>query len=392
MASLRLRRRRNDPESFAGEIGASDIVPLQERRQGQPGIQRRGPLEAPINSVPPAEAMPQIPPDAEAGRHTIHVRVGIVIIVPFFCMYEFWEKNCLLLISPSWDSGRDCLPGLAIIQAFPGPNSNFCVYLGALAMQKNQFPTIFGAFLGFVGLFAPGLTLLVGVQIDLLRGVHATVFGLVFTAVYRLWEIGYLTAERSSGRSLGLEPWWVVTAAVSYAENAWFRGAAFLLFSSHILLLFLVYARHSVSMCLADCTPRLHGYFGESNPGTFLKCKTFLRPIFSVPIYTTRALASLQRPLCNFSVVVVSFGQIACSSLPVFSFDQASSHSSRAICSNASLIVALAFPGTYLSAVYPESHSSHFPFFLSLLSFARLSPTLSFLLHVTKHLSPFVSQ
>ena len=88
MASLRLRRRRNDPEGLAGEIGATDIVPLQERRQDQLGIQRRGPLEAPINPAPPAEALPQIPPDAEAGRHTIHVRVGIAIIVLFFCMYK----------------------------------------------------------------------------------------------------------------------------------------------------------------------------------------------------------------------------------------------------------------------------------------------------------------
>lgn len=294
MASLRLRRRRrNDPEGLAEEIGTTDIVPLQERRQDQPEIQRRGPLEAPVNPVPPVEALPQIPPDAEAGRHTIHVNVGIVIIVLFFCMYKFFYNALLFLgkkqltidkpasfiavlvaraktktpplaldlfatmyvagtvifgggpvvipllrsyvVDPGWVSGRDFLLGLAIIQAFPGPNFNFGVYLGALAMQKSQFPTIFGAFLGFVGLFAPGLTLLVGVQsfwpilrrkkwiLDLLRGIHATAVGLVFTAVYRLWEIGYLTAERSSGRSLGLEPWWVVTAAVSYAENAWFR-------------------------------------------------------------------------------------------------------------------------------------------------------------------------
>lgn len=91
MASLRLRRRRrNDPEGLAEEIGTTDIVPLQERRQDQPEIQRRGPLEAPVNPVPPAEALPQILPDAEAGRHTIHVKVGIVIIVLFFCMYTFF--------------------------------------------------------------------------------------------------------------------------------------------------------------------------------------------------------------------------------------------------------------------------------------------------------------
>lgn len=90
MASLILKRRRNDPESLAEEIGTTDIVPLQERRQDQPGIQRRGPLEASTDLVPPAEAMPQIPPDAEEDRHTIHVRVGIVIIVLFFCMYKFF--------------------------------------------------------------------------------------------------------------------------------------------------------------------------------------------------------------------------------------------------------------------------------------------------------------
>ena len=57
----------------------------------------------------------------------------------------------------------------------------------------------------------------------MLRGINATAVGLVFTAVYRLWEIGYLTAERSDGRSLAEEPWWVVVAAVTYAETAWFK-------------------------------------------------------------------------------------------------------------------------------------------------------------------------
>lgn len=89
--ALRLRKkRRNDPEGLAAEIEAIDIIPLQELLQGQPGIQRRGPLEAQANSVSSAEVLPQIPPDAEAGRYTIHVRVGIVIIVLFFCMYKFF--------------------------------------------------------------------------------------------------------------------------------------------------------------------------------------------------------------------------------------------------------------------------------------------------------------
>jgi chromate transport protein ChrA len=138
------------------------------------------------------------------------------------------------VVDPGWVSSRDFLLGLAIIQAFPGPNFNFAVYLGALALQGSSFPTIFGAFLGFLGIFFPGIALAVAVQsfwsvlrrkkwiVDLLRGVNATAVGLVFTAVYRLWEIGYLTPEASQGSSLGLEPWWVAVAALTYAESAWF--------------------------------------------------------------------------------------------------------------------------------------------------------------------------
>ncbi|CAN9234539.1 unnamed protein product [Alternaria alternata] len=140
------------------------------------------------------------------------------------------------VVDPGWVSPRDFLLGLAIIQAFPGPNFNFAVYLGALsiASASTSTPTIVGAILGFIGIFFPGIVLAVGVQsiwqvmrtkawvLSLLRGINATAVGLVFTAVYRLWEIGYLTPESSNGRSLADEPWWVVVAALAYAETAWF--------------------------------------------------------------------------------------------------------------------------------------------------------------------------
>ncbi|KAJ5110276.1 chromate transporter-domain-containing protein [Penicillium argentinense] len=139
------------------------------------------------------------------------------------------------VVAPGWISGRDFLIGLAIIQAFPGPNFNFAVFLGALALQPTGFPTVFGAFLGWLGIFVPGLALAVAFQsfwsvlrrkkfvIHILRGVNATAIGLVFTAVYRLWEIGYLTSQNSSGQSLAREPWWVVVTTISYAGNAWFK-------------------------------------------------------------------------------------------------------------------------------------------------------------------------
>jgi len=138
------------------------------------------------------------------------------------------------VVDPGWVSPRDFLIGLALIQAFPGPNFNFGVFLGALTLAGTGTPTVIGALLGFVGIFLPGLTLAVGVQsiwrvlrtkamvTSLLRGINATAVGLVFTAVYRLWEIGYLSPESSSGKSLAFEPWWVVVTAVTYAESAWF--------------------------------------------------------------------------------------------------------------------------------------------------------------------------
>ena len=139
------------------------------------------------------------------------------------------------VVEPGWVSPRDFLLGLAIIQAFPGPNFNFAVYLGALALVGTGAPTILGALLGYLGIFAPGIILAVGVQsvwqalrarawvVSLLRGINATAVGLVFTAVYRLWEIGYLTPESSDGGSLGQEPWWLVIATVAYAGTAWFK-------------------------------------------------------------------------------------------------------------------------------------------------------------------------
>ncbi|EKG14070.1 Chromate transporter [Macrophomina phaseolina MS6] len=153
---------------------------------------------------------------------------GGPVVIPLLRSYVF---------DPGWVSSRDFLIGLAIIQAFPGPNFNFSVYLGALTVLHVQ-PTIIGALLGFFGIFLPGLALSVGTQslwrvlrtkaavTSVLRGVSATAVGLVFTAVYRLWEIGYLTPEDSNGKSLASETWWVVVASITYAESAWFHVPA----------------------------------------------------------------------------------------------------------------------------------------------------------------------
>lgn len=143
--------------------------------------------------------------------------------------------------------------------------------------------------------------------------------------------------------------------------------ATFLLPSSHLLFLFPLCARHLISRCLADCNPRLHEHSGESIPRTFLESWNFSRSIFSELIFTIGAPAALRRPL---NISFAGFGQIVCSSLPVFSLDRAFPRSSKAFCSDASLMTNLAPLSSCLSAIYLESHSLHF---LSLL-FALLYP------------------
>ncbi len=60
------------------------------------------------------------------------------------------------IVTEGWVSSRDFLLGLAVIQAFPGPNFNFAVYLAALASKHTTLPSVVTAFLGFVAIFTPG--------------------------------------------------------------------------------------------------------------------------------------------------------------------------------------------------------------------------------------------
>ncbi|KAH8725998.1 chromate transporter [Phaeosphaeriaceae sp. PMI808] len=277
MVKTKLKRRKQSPEGVAEETGRTESQPLEERIEIQAGTQRRSiPASSQKSGLPtPPQRVadttqPQPHRTEVTSDYIIRIRVGIAIVAIFFASFigilvargvinmpplalDLFANMYLAgtvifgggpvvipllrsyVVDPGWVSSRDFLLGLAIIQAFPGPNFNFAVYLGALALQRSQFPTIFGALLGFLGIFVPGIALAIAVQsfwrvlrkkkwvVDLLRGVNATAVGLVFTAVYRLWEIGYLTPETSRGQSLAVEPWWVVVAAVTYAESAWFN-------------------------------------------------------------------------------------------------------------------------------------------------------------------------
>ena len=141
------------------------------------------------------------------------------------------------IVTPGWVSPRDFLLGLAIIQAFPGPNFNFAVFLGSLAVAGTAIPSYLGGLIAFVAMYAPGLFIVVGFMglwsllqhrawfLSILRGVNAAAVGLVFTAVYKLWQIGYLTAAAAEqrGQPLGTDPWLVAIVGTAFVGGAWFK-------------------------------------------------------------------------------------------------------------------------------------------------------------------------
>ncbi|KAJ5991485.1 hypothetical protein N7522_011692 [Penicillium canescens] len=142
------------------------------------------------------------------------------------------------IVTEGWVSPRDFLIGLAVIQAFPGPNFNFAVFLGGLTAIHGGYPAITGAIIAFCGIFAPGITLVHGTMgvwgvlrsrrwvKSAVRGINAGAVGLIYTAVYRIWQIGYIDVGFQSGKSLGDDPWWVVVTATSYVGGRYFGIAA----------------------------------------------------------------------------------------------------------------------------------------------------------------------
>lgn len=139
------------------------------------------------------------------------------------------------LIHPGWVSSRDFLLIFSILQAFPGPNFNFAVALGFLACPGYR---PLGAILGFVGIFSPGILLKLGllpfyaswrdkpIARSIIRGLNAAASGLVFTAVWQLFLVGYIysSAEGSGGGAgtqtvsgpLTADPFWAVVSSGAF--------------------------------------------------------------------------------------------------------------------------------------------------------------------------------
>jgi chromate transporter len=97
-------------------------------------------------------------------------------------------------VTPGWVSDDAFLAGYGAAQAVPGPLFTFSAYLGAVANLPPH--GIAGAALGLVGIFLPGLLVLVGTlpfwdalrkktgAQAMMRGVNAAVVGLLGAALY----------------------------------------------------------------------------------------------------------------------------------------------------------------------------------------------------------------
>jgi hypothetical protein len=59
-----------------------------------------------------------------------------------------------------------------------------------------------------------------------LRGINATAIGLIYTAVYRLWQLGYIDQASQNGTSLDVDPWWTVITATSFIGGMYFQLSA----------------------------------------------------------------------------------------------------------------------------------------------------------------------
>jgi len=97
-------------------------------------------------------------------------------------------------VTPGWLSDNAFLAGYGAAQAVPGPLFSFAAYLGTVVTPSPH--GIAGACLGLVGIFLPGMLVLLGVlpfwdsfrtrasAQAMMRGVNAAVVGLLGAALY----------------------------------------------------------------------------------------------------------------------------------------------------------------------------------------------------------------
>ena len=119
-------------------------------------------------------------------------------------------------VTPGWVSEDAFLAGYGAAQAVPGPLFTFAAYLGAVVTPGPR--GIAGAALGLIGIFLPGILVLLGAlpfwdafrqragAQAIMRGVNAAVVGLLGAALYNpLWTSSVKSAGDLAMALLGLD-------------------------------------------------------------------------------------------------------------------------------------------------------------------------------------------
>jgi chromate transporter len=117
-------------------------------------------------------------------------------------------------VTPGWVSDDIFLAGYGAAQAVPGPLFTFAVYLGAVVEPSPHGVT--GAALGLIGIFLPGILILIGALPHwetlraragaqaVMRGINAAVVGILGGALYSpLWTSSVKTAGDFSVALIG---------------------------------------------------------------------------------------------------------------------------------------------------------------------------------------------
>lgn len=109
---------------------------------------------------------------------------------------------------------------------------NFIVFLGAVATDLNPFAA---AALGFLGMYIPGIVMKTTILAvwkkirgnryvtSALKGLECGAVGLVFTAVFRLWRIGFIKEGSEYGSHIDTEPWFALISVASFVASRWYQ-------------------------------------------------------------------------------------------------------------------------------------------------------------------------
>jgi chromate transporter len=179
-------------------------------------------------SAPSVERSPAMPVSRRVGTLALAIFFGLLALLPVlgtrFQWIElfdaFYRSGALVFggghvvlpllskafVTPGWVNQDSFLAGYAVAQALPGPLFTFAAYLGAIGTLSPH--GVGGAALGIVGIFLPGILILVGTlpfwdalrqrvgAQAVMRGVNAAVVGLLGAALYSLL---WVNSIRSAG-------------------------------------------------------------------------------------------------------------------------------------------------------------------------------------------------